>query len=73
MGIFENATFGTLFETRDGGKAVYIAYVEYNHMHKLYVQGFEFTLLYNADGKRRGGGRYAQKYGSSLDIVKQAS
>ena len=70
-GLFENATFGTLFRTRDGGRAVYLAYVPYNDKHKLFIQGFEYPFYYFPNGKRRGGGKYATKYGPDLDIVRR--
>lgn len=68
--IFENATFGTRLQTREGGDALYIAHIKYNNTHKVYVQGLEYTQMYNADGTKRGGGRYAGKNGFNLDIVK---
>lgn len=69
-GLFDNATFGTLFQTRDGGKAVYLAHIKYNDSHKLFVQGLEFPLMYNADGKRRPYGRYSKRLGPDIDIIK---
>lgn len=71
-GLFSEAKFGTVYQTRDGGKAVYLCYVPYSKMHKLFVEGFEYPFLYYDDGKRRGGGRYATKYGPDLDVVKVA-
>lgn len=68
--IFSEAQFGTVCETRDGGKAVYLCYVPYNKLHKLFVQGFEYPLFYHEDGRRRGGGKFAAKYGADLDIIK---
>ena len=69
--LFENATFGTMCTTRDGGKAVYIAHIRYNDTHKILVQGFEYPFIYNSDGAKRGNtGKYAKRYGSELDIIK---
>lgn len=68
--IFENAKFGTLLQTKDGAQAVYIANLPYEGMHKILVQNFEYPFKYFPDGQRRGGGRYAQKYGDGLDIIK---
>lgn len=69
-GLFDNAEFGTMCQTRDGGKAVYLARL-YDDSHKVLVQGFEYAFLYKPDGTRRTtGGKYARKYGISLDIVK---
>ena len=68
-GLFDNATFGSLCETRDGGKAVYLAHL-YDNTHKILVQGFEYPFRYNPDGTRRGGGKYASKHGVGLDITK---
>lgn len=67
-GVFDNASFGTLFKTNDGDLAVYLCYVPYNNYHKLFVKGFEFPFYYHGDGKRRGNGKFAKKYGSGLDI-----
>lgn len=68
--VFENAQFGSLFKTRDGGNAVYLAYIPFSNLHKLFVQGCELPLLYHPDGRRRGGGgRYVNKYGADLDII----
>jgi hypothetical protein len=68
--IFDNATFGTLFKTRDGYPAVYLAHIAFNDTHKLLVQGFEYPFIYTPDGKRKGGGgRYASRYGCDLDLV----
>lgn len=68
--LFESATFGTLCETRDGGRAVYLSHVKYNDTHKLFVQGFEYPLIYFSDGRRRGGGKYPNRYGADLDVIK---
>lgn len=70
-GLFENASFGTVFQTKDGGKAVYLCYIPFNNLHKLFVEGFEYPFLYHANGKRRGNGKYARLYGTGLDVVKQ--
>lgn len=67
-GIFDNATFGTVFKTNDGDLAVYLCYIPYSGLHKLFVKGFEFPFLYHPDGKRRGGGKYAKMCGDGLDI-----
>jgi hypothetical protein len=70
-GIFDNATFGSVFKTNDGDLAVYLCYIPYSDLHKLFVRGFEHPFLYHGDGKRRGGGKYAVKYGTGLDIDKK--
>lgn len=66
--IFDNATFGSLFETEDGHRAVYIKHILYNDTHKILVDGFEQPMVYVSDGRRRGGGRYASSYGPTLHI-----
>lgn len=69
-GIFNNATFGTRLQTRDGGLAVYLAHILFNDTHKIFVQGFEHPIIYASDGTRKGGGRYVSKAGTGLDITK---
>ena len=69
IGTFDNATFGTICETRDGGKAVYLKKL-YDGTHRILVEGFENSFSYHPDGKRKGGGKYASKCGPDLDIVK---
>lgn len=68
--IFEGASFGTMCETRDGGKAVYIGWNRMDNLHKIIVQGFEFPIMYFPDGRRKSGGRYVSKHGPALDIIK---
>lgn len=68
--LLDNATFGTNFETRDGGKAVYLAHIQYNNTHKIFVQGFNFPITYLPDGTRKAGGKHISKCGNGLDIVK---
>lgn len=69
-GLFNNATFGSLYETEDGRRAVYIKHILYNDTHKILVDGFEQPMSYLSSGNRRGGGRYATSYGPQLNICK---
>lgn len=72
-GIFENAKFGTVFRTKDGGQAVYLRYIPFDNLHKLFVDGFEYPFHYYPDGTRKGGGKYARLHGSGLDIAQIAN
>lgn len=70
MSIFDGASFGSMFQTKDGGKAVYLAHITYNDTHKLMLQGFEFPVIYDSEGVRRSSGRYLNPHGDNLDIIK---
>lgn len=69
--LFDNASFGTMCTTREGGKAIYVAHIRCDDTHKILVQGFECPFKYRSDGTRIGRyGLYSKKYANELDIIK---
>lgn len=66
--MFEGATFGTLFETNDGRKAIYIKHIVYNDTHSLLLEDFPRPFMFKADGRQCGGSRYASRLNGGTDI-----